>query len=65
MFIELTALDGDKVLVNTDNITVICKSYNGDTGAWNTQVWSVGDTEDLRGIIVQESYEEVKSLINS
>ena len=59
MFIELIVLNGRKVLINTDNVTAVHRSCNG-----NAEVWSIGDTEDSRGILVQESYEVVKSLIN-
>ena len=59
MFIELTALNGGKVLFSTDNVTAVCMNYNG-----NAVVWSVNDTEDSGGTEVQESYEKVKFLIN-
>jgi len=59
MFIELTTFNGGKVLINTDNVTAICKNYKGVI-----EVWSVGDTEESRGMEVQESYEKVKFLIN-
>jgi len=67
MFIELTALDGRKVLINTYNVTAISKSYNGPTGVRNkcAEIWSVGDTGDSGGMIVQELYEEVRYLIHS
>jgi len=59
MFIELTTLNGGKVLINTDNVTAVCTNYKG-----NIEVWSVGDTDEFRGMEVQESYEKVKFLIN-
>lgn len=53
MFIELTHRNGDKFLLNLNNVSSIT-TYDGETNVWekNGDKW-----------VVQESYEEAKRLI--
>ena len=57
-FIELHRYDGEPVLINTRNITIVVKSIS-ETKA--TMVYFNSDIDDFA--TVTESYEEVKKLL--
>ena len=63
MFIELTTKRaGNKILVNTDNITIIENTNMSGTGCW-IKFGSLQNQHELLTTTVKESFDEIRDLM--